>query len=293
MASIKDKILLVLGSVFLVVLLGLLIFDLSRRGVFSNKMGINVAIVGDNGVSILLLRPEEGMVGWINLPKNIRVKIYNSEAHYPLESVWEYGVSEKKPYEITEKSLGQSMGVVIARAIKIEDSSQIENVLGKLYSLGLKTDISIRDRVLIRRFLSDAVKSKEVLEMSVPASVFDKVTDPDGASFFEFNLTMSLWTKNKFVVEPILNENADISINNISGVSGLGSIYANQLESTGMHITELKANPEEIVAGKSCVYASEKRYEMTESVLKDQMGCDRITRPDFAEQDEKMRIWVR
>jgi hypothetical protein len=141
--------------------------------------------------------------------------------------------------------------------------------------------------------MSNAVKSKQVLEMSVPATVFDTVTDPDGATFSEFNLTMSLWTKNKFMVEPILNENADISINNVSGVSGLGGIYANQLESTGMHITELKAIPEEIVSGKNCVYASEKKYEMTELILREQMGCNRIARPSFVETDEKLRIWVR
>jgi len=291
--SVKDKILIILGSVFLVVLLGLLIFDVTRRGVFSNKMGFNVAVVGNDGVSVLLLRPEEGMVGWIRLPKNIRVKIYNSEAVYPLESVWNFGVSEKKPFEIMEKTMGQAMGIVVARTIKIDDSSEIGNVLGRLVSLNLKTDISIRDRVLIRQFLSEAVKSKRVLEMSVPKTVFDTVTDPDGAEFYEFNLTMSLWTKNKFVVEVILNENADISINNISGISGLGGVLANQLESTGMHITELKATNEEIVSGKGCVFASEKRYEMTELILKEQLGCIKIERPDFVEQDEKLRIWVR
>ena len=34
-ASIKDKILLILGSAFLIVLLGLLVYDVTRRGVYS------------------------------------------------------------------------------------------------------------------------------------------------------------------------------------------------------------------------------------------------------------------
>jgi hypothetical protein len=221
-ASIKDKVLLILGGIFLIVLLGLLIIDISRRGIYRSDLGINVAIVGDNGVSILLLRPEEGMLGWVRLPKGIRIKVYNSEARYPLDSLWSYGVSEKKPFEILEKSLSQSMGVVISKSIKIDDNSLIENVLGKLFSMSLKTDLSIRDRVMIRSFLADAVKSKKFLELTIPGSVFDKVTDPDGKEFKEFNPTMSLWTKNKFVIEPILNENADISINNVSGISGAG-----------------------------------------------------------------------
>lgn len=292
-ASIKDRLLLFLGGTFLIILVGLLIFDVTRRGIFVNQMGLNVAIVGNEGVSLLLLRPEEEMVGWVRLPKNIRIKIYNSEAHYPLESVWKFGVSEKKPFEIMEKSLGQSMGVIVPRIIKIDDNSHIEDVLGKLVSLGLKTDLSVRDRFLVRQFLADAVKSKKVLEMTVPDTVFDKVTDPDGAEFKEFNLTMSLWTKNKFVVEPILHENADISINNVSGVSGNGNIMANQLESAGMHVVELKASPEEIVGGNGCLYNSAKGFEMTESILREQMGCAKISKPSFVDEDERVRIWIK
>jgi hypothetical protein len=293
-ASIKDRLLLILGGIFLIVLFGLLIFDVTRRGIYNNAMGLNVAIVGDNGVSILLLRPEEEMVSWVKLPKNIRVKIFNSEAVYPLESVWSYGVAEKKPFEMIEKSLGQSMGVVIARTIKINDSSLIENVMGKLLAVGLKTDLSIRDRVMIRRFMADAVYSKKVLELSIPETVFDKVTDPDGKEFREFNQTMNLWTKNKFVVEPILDENADISINNVSGKTGLGGILANQLESVGMHVIELKADMENTVAGDGCKYSnSGKQFEKTEEILREQVGCVKIAQPKQIENDEKLRIWIK
>lgn len=292
-ASIKDKVLLILGGIFLIVLLGLLIIDVSRRGIYRSDLGINVAIIGDNGVSILLLRPEEGMLGWVRLPKGIRIKVYNSEARYPLDSLWSYGVSEKKPFEILEKSLSQSMGVVISKSIKIDDNTLIENVLGKLFSMSLKTDLSIRDRVMIRSFLADAVKSKKFLELTIPGSVFDKVTDPDGKEFLEFNSTMILWTKNKFVIEPILNENADISINNVSGITGAGNLLSDQLESTGMHIVEVKANTEENVNGKGCLYYTDKQYTMTELVLKDHVGCQKIGKPVFVEEDERVRIWIK
>lgn len=290
-ASIKDKILLILGGAFLVVLLGLLGYDLVRKGIYTPQMGLNVLVVGDNQVSILLLRPEEDMVGWVKLPKDVRVKVYNSEAKYPLISLWSYGVSVHDPYQITEKSLGQAMEVVVSRTIKLEDAS-IENILGKLYSLGLKTNLSIRDRILIRQFLADSVKSKKLLEMAVPSTVFDQVTDPDGAVFSEFNQTMSLWTKNKFVYEPILDENADISINNISGISGMGNSLANQLESTGMHVIEVKADMEEKVSGKGCVYSTGRRYPMTELVLQEQLGCRKIDKPDFIDNDDKLRVWI-
>lgn len=293
-ASIKERVLLTLGGVFLVVLFGLLVFDVSRRGVYSGKMGINVAVVGETGASVLLLRPEEEMLGWVRLPKGIRIKVFNSEANYPLESMWGYGVSLGNSFEIMEKSLGQSMGVVIARTIKLDDSSLIENVLGALFQVGLKTDLSIRDRVMIRRFLADAVKSKKVLELTIPNSVFDKVTDLDGKDFLEFNATMSLWTKNKFVTEPVLDENTDVSINNVSGVSGAGNVLASQLGSVGMHVVEVKADLEEKVEGKGCLYSTNMRYEMMESVLREQVGCQKIVKPGFVEEDELgVRIWIK
>jgi hypothetical protein len=292
-ASIKDKMLLILGGAFLLALLCLLLFDLTRRGVYRLSMGINVVVVGESDMSILLLRPDEEMLGWVRLPKGTRVKVFNSEAHYPLESLWSYGVSEKRPYETVEKSLGQAMGVVISRTIKLADSSSIENVLGDLFSFSLKTNLSIRDRVMIRSFLADAVNSKKVLELTIPESVFDSVVDPDGRSFLEFNQTMTLWTKNKFVLEPILEENADISINNVSGVIGAGSVLSAQLESAGMHVVEVKADTEEKVTGKDCVYSSDKHFEMTELVLREQIGCSKITTPSFVEGDERLRLWIK
>lgn len=294
-ASTKDKILLILGGVFLTTLLGLLIFDVTRRGVFKVKMGINVIVVGDEGASLLILRPEEGVVSWIKLQKNIKIKAFDSEAQYPLESLWGYGVSLKNPFEIIEKSLGQSMGIVISRTIKIGDSSLIENVLGSLFKIDLKTDLSIRDRVMIRRFLADAAKSKRILEFTIPENVFDKVTDPDGKEFLEFNSTMSLWTKNKFIIESILDENTDISINNISGISGAGNILSRQLESTGMHVVEVMADLEETIGeGKDCLYSTIKLHEMTEIVLKEQVGCKKIAKPGFMEEDEsRIKVWIK
>lgn len=290
--SIKERILLILGLVFLVVLFGLLIYDLTRKGIYSDKMGINIAVVGERGVNILLLRPEEQMVSWVTLPTNIRVKVFNSGAEYPLDSIWNLGVSEKRPFETMERSLGQAMGIIISRVIKIDKGGQVENVLGKLISLDLKTDLTIRDRMLIRSFLTDAIKSKKILELSVPASVFDKVTDPDGKTFLEFNQTMNLWTKNKFVIESVLNENADISINNVSNVPGSGNILGNQLESSGMHVVEVKADQGEKIDGKNCVYSTTKEFKVTEKVLKEQVGCKKIANPSFGD-DERLRIWIK
>jgi len=292
-ASIKDKLLLFLGGIFLFILLVLLLYDITRRGIFSSKMSLNIVVVGEGEVNVLLLKPEEEMVEWIKLPSNIKVKIFNSDARYPITSLWNYGVSEKNPYEIVEKSLGQSMGIIIARTIKLDNASYIETILGRLFQISLKTDLSIRDRILIRNFLANAVNSKKVLEYSVPKTVFDNEIDPDGKEFLLFNQAVNLWTKNKFVIESILDENADISINNISGVSGVGNILANQLESTGMHVTEVKADQNEHIDGHGCLFSNQNKFEMTDAVLEDQLRCKKIPKPSFAENAERINIWIK
>lgn len=292
--SIKEKALLILGTVFLVVLFGLLLFDLARRGIFDGKMGINIAIVGDNSVSVLLLRPEDQMVGWVSIPQDVRVKVFNSDANYPIGSLWKYGVSENNPYGITEKSLGEAMGVIISRTIKINGDPKIEDVLGKLFSVSLKTDLSLRDRFTVRQFLSGTVNSTKVLELTLPNAVFNIITDPDGKNFLEFNGAMSLWTKNKFVIEAVLNESADISINNMTGISGFGNLLANQLESAGAHVVEVKANTDERVDGKGCIYYTRKQYGMTEAILRDQVGCKKLSvKPSFVEDDDTLKIWLK
>ncbi len=274
-------------------LLGLLVFNILQNGIFSSKMGINVAIVGDNGVSLLLLRPEEQMVSWVDLPADIRVKIYDSSASYPVESLWSYGVAEKKPFETVERSLGQSMGVVIARTIKLNNEGKIGDVLGGLLSVGVKSDLSLRDRVLIRKFLADAVKSKKVLELRLPDSVFDKTADPDGKEFLNINnAVMALWTKNKFVLEPILDESADISINNVSDTEGVGLTLSRQLESAGMHVIEVKADKNSTVSGSGCLYTTGKSFTMTETFLKEQVDCKKIAQT-VSTDEEKIEIWMK
>lgn len=291
--SIKGRAFTLIGGVFLVVLLAMLLIDVFRRGVYRSDLGINIAVVGNDNLGLLLLRPDEDMVMWIKLPSSTQIKIYNSSASYPVTSLWSFGLAEKDPYRILEKSLGQSLGIIISGTIKLDEVALVENVLGKLFSISLKTDLSVRDRVLIRSFLVETVKSKKMLELSIPRSVFEVVQDPDGKEQLNIGDTIRLWTKNKFVVEGILNENVGVSINNISGISGRGAVLTNQLESTGMHVLELKADLEESVSGDGCLFWSNGSYVLTEFILKEHVGCKKIAKPAFVEDDGKLRIWIK
>ncbi len=269
----ENKYIKVTGVTFLVVLLMLLVFRVVKDGIFSKNSGINVAVVGENSVSVLILRPDEDILGWVVLPEKLKVKIYNSAAHYPIGSLWEYGLSEKEPYTVLKKSLGLSMGVPISRTIKIRGSSTLEEVLASLHKINLKTDLSIRDRFLIRQYLVDSLTSKKVLEMDIPSSGMDKIMEPDGKSFLMFNNVISLWTKNKFLLESILNENVNLSVNNLTGLAGLGIAVSRQLEAAGIRVIDVKTDPTDDVIGSGCLFSTSGNYPYTRDFLIQQMDC--------------------
>lgn len=237
---------------------------------------MNVAIFGQDSVGLLMLRPEEEVIGWVKFPADLGVKIFNSEARYPLISLWNYGVLEKNPFEIAEKTLGLSMGVTIARTIKIDKGVSVEEVLANLHRWNLKTDLSLRDRYLIRKLLIEAVASRKVLEMDMPLKIFDQIEEPDGKKTLSFNSVASLWTKNKFVLESILSENVDLTVNNLSGQSGLGTQVARQLESAGMRVVEVKSDLTGQTPGKGCYFLIVGKYPFTESLLTNQLNCRKI-----------------
>ena len=283
----------VIGLLFLLVLLVMICFRIYKESIVSSQSGINLAVVGDDGCSMLILRPDEDIVGWVDFPDKLKVKIYNSMAQYPIVSLWDYGVSEKHPLEIFEKSLGLSMGVVVSRTIKIQGKPSIEGVLGSLHKVNLKTNLSIKDRYLIRKYLAEAAASKKILEMEIPNSAMDNITEPDGKDFLIFNKVMSLWTKNRFLFESILMENVDASINNLSGLVGLGISVSRQLESAGLRVVEVKTDPNEDITGSGCVFVARGNYPVTVSFLVQQMNCEQRARLDVSVEQRGVEIWLK
>jgi hypothetical protein len=59
-----------------------------------------------------------------------------------------------------------------------------------------------------------------------------------------------------------------------------------------MHVVEVKADTAEKVEGKNCVYSTTTDFKMTETVLREQLGCKKIAKPTFGD-DERLRIWIK
>lgn len=281
------------GLIFVFVLILLLILSFSKKGVYSSQLGINVAVMGDTGTGILLIRPQEGMLGWVNLPANLSVKIVNSGAIYPVSSLWGYGLSEKNTYKVVGESLSSTINVVIPRVVKVKGEASPENVLGQIHKLALQTDLSLRDRWLFRKDLVSYIVSKKTLELEIPKPALTKRVEPDGAEFLDANYVINLWTKNKFVFDSLLGENVNVKVVNQSNLKGAGLNFSKLLESSGLRVVEISSDTNEEHKGEKCIFKTESdNYPNTAYFLKNYLNCKDITPKKSLQKGEGIEIWL-
>jgi len=283
-----------LGWMFLCALVVVLVVDFFKQGIFNDKTGINLLVVGDENMGVLVIRPESNLVNWVPLPTNLKVKIYNSAATYPINSLWSFGIKEHKAYQITEKSIGAMMGIVTPRLIKIDHVANVENLLGKFLAFGLKTDLTIRDRWYIRKIVSDAAVSKKIFEQEIPKAAFDKVTEADGKEFLVVNKVIDVWTKDKFYHDDILSEGAEVSINNLSEVQGAGLMLSDQLDSAGFRVVDVVNDNKDDIKADGCRFLASKKFPLSVIYLIDQVGCIPLPSSEKKEtSDNLIKIWLK
>lgn len=284
-----------LGVLFMLVLVGLLAVDFWREGVFNQNLGLNLLVVGERSVGLLSLRPKEKSIQWLRFPADLKTKVYNSGASYPLTSLWEYGKSEHNQYVVTEKSVGNMLGVAIARTIKVKGEATLERVLESFTSWGVSTDLSLRDRLVMHGMISEAILSKKVIELEMPTAAITKVTEPDGKEFWIMNEVAMVWLKDKFYFESIMAENVEVIVNNVSGVAGMGNLMARQLETAGMKVLEVKNDESDLVENQGCFYLVESGdFEMSIEYLEKQLDCRLLGSGDQKKTERGlMKVWLR
>lgn len=289
-----NKIAKYFGWLFLLILILVLLADFLRRGIFQEQVGMNLLVVGDENVGMLIMRPKDNSISWVSLPTNLKIKIFNSSATYPIKSLWKFGQSENKPFDIIEKSIGMAIGVELPRMIKVDRVASVDQALGKFLSISAQTDLSWKDRWTIYQYVSDAAVSKKIFELEVPQTAMDKVQEADGKEFLVFNPVINLWTKDKFYHEAILEENADISINNVSDTPGMALGLSRQLESSGMHVIEVINNPQDTISEKGCFFLASNKNQVTKTFLQNQAECMPLPKKEGKETGENLiKIWIR
>jgi len=277
---------------FFVVLFGLLILSFTRKGIYSKDLGLNIVVVADDGIALALVRPKEDYLIWIRLPLAMQVKVDSSPAVFPVRTFWQYAEKERSSLDLVSKSISSTLSVILPAAIKVNGTATPENLLGSLHSLGLNTNLTIRDRILLRRDLVTLVSTRKTLEVDIPKSALTKKADPDGVEFFEVNSVVNLWTKNRFVFETLLGESPNISIYNLSGATGMGMMLSRQLESAGARVVVVDSKYEgEAVNGSGCVFKTKSNYVFTGYLLERFLKCKDISVKDN-KGGEGIEVWL-
>lgn len=277
---------------FFVVLGGLLTLSFTRKGVYSKDLGLNMVVVADDGIALALVRPKEDYLVWIKLPLAMQIKVDSGTAAFPVRTFWKYAEKEKDSLNLVSKSISSTLSVVLPSAIKISGSANPENLLGSLHSFSLNTNLTIRDRIMLRRDLVSLVSTRKTLEVDIPKSALTKKADPDGVEFFEVNSIVNLWTKNRFVFETLLGESPNLSVYNLSGVTGKGMLVSRQLESAGARVIVVDSKYDgEMVSGQGCLFRSNSEYIFTEYLLERFLKCKNVSK-NGSKKGEGIEVWL-
>ncbi len=281
-----------LGLGFFVALVILLLLSFSRKGIYSNSLGLNMVVVADDGIALALVRPKEDYLVWIKLPLAMQVKVDSSTAVYPVRTFWKYAEGEKASLDLVSRSLSDTLGVVLPSAIKVSGSVSPENLLGSLHSFALNTNLTVRDRIMLRRDLVNLVSTRKTLEVDIPKTALTKKADPDGVEFFEVNSIVNLWTRNRFVFETLLGESPSISVYNLSGVAGRGMLFSKQLESAGARVVAVESKFDgELVSGRGCLFSSSVDSVYTVYLLEKFLKCKNVTEKR-TKVEEGIVVWM-
>lgn len=254
----------------------LLVFSFTKRGIYSQSLGINLVVMGDLKVSIVIIRPNEELVSWVDLPSNLSVKVYKTGVFYPALSLWKLGLMDRDQYNYVTKSLTTTLGVALPKVVLVSKESSPESLLWALGNPMTQTNLGWRDRLLIRRELTNLVAAKKIITLDLPPNVLEKTLEPDGREVVSFNSVLPMWNKNKFLMEAILGEAVGARINNLSEIKGLGVTVSRQLEAAGLRVVEVASDGEKkpgIKSGCYYLFGNEKTFRLTEEFLKNHLGC--------------------
>lgn len=282
------------GVSFLVFLVILLALSFWKKGIYQQEVGINLVVVGELKIAVLSIRPNEEMVYWADLPNNLSVKVYKTGAVYPATSLWKLGLADRDQYRYVTQSLSMAMGLSLPRMVWVGKETSVESLLRALGAVTTSTDLSWKDRIMIRNDLENFAMAKKIMEVDLPEAGLNKNIEPDGKEVITFNAILSLWNKNKFLVEPILGEAINARVYNASGVNGVGATLSKQLEVAGVRVIEVETKTGLPKEKNGCYYLfGQGLHPLTEMFIKNHLGCHQKT-PSVGQvaSPNEVHLWI-
>jgi len=149
------------GFVFLGILSLMLLINLLKRNVYDPKLGINVLLIGRNGMGVISIRAESGVTGQMRLPDNLSISIESNGADYLVEAIYKIGSPVSDPLNSARRSVGQALGIVISGVVAAPVDFGVDGFVQSLIGVATKTNLSLIDRYLLFKDFNEKSRVKE------------------------------------------------------------------------------------------------------------------------------------
>lgn len=251
-----SKVIRLAGFVFLSLLFVMVMLSFLRKNVYDSRLGINLLLISRDGLGVVAVRPDSGLVSLTRLPDNLVIQTEPSGATYRVEALYKVGLPVKKPLLIAMTSVGQNLGVVLSGVVKTHSDFSLSGLREALFSLTTQGNLSLLDRYQMFVEITNLLRKRSVLTLALPSNVTDVSEEPDGEKVAKLNPAIFVWSRNQWVSDGVLSETAEVVVVNGSGREGKARQVARQIETAGGRVIDLLGAKKDV---RGCVLLGDKR----------------------------------
>lgn len=267
------------GALFLILVVLMVFIGILRRNVYDPKLGINLLLIGKDGMGVISIRPSTGLVSLMRLPDNLSISVDANNAAYLVEAIYKIGLPVSEPNNAARTSVGQALGVVLGGVVKGNVEFGLPGLREALLSFSVKSNLSLIDRYFLLREVNELLGKKMSLAVTLPKNVMDATEEPDGKTIYKLNTAVFVWSKNQWVVDEVLSETAEVTVVNATGKEGKARQVARQIESAGVRVIDILTSKKE--EGEAClIWGDTKVHPRTAEFLSDSFLCKKVDKID-------------
>ncbi len=260
----------VAGWIFLIMVGVMFVIGFWRKNIYDPKLGINILMIGKEGMALVGIRVTENMANFLVLPSNLLIQ--GEKGDYQVEAVAKVGLMDKDNLNATRLSVSRTLGVAMAGVIKTDANIDLAGLFSALSNLSTQTNLSLLDRIALYSDLSGLFKRGVRLELNFPLSGVDTVEEPDGRKLVKVNPAIFSWMKNQWTQDQVLSEGAEVAVINASGKDGLGRLISRQLESAGVRVIDVDS-ASDVLAGQCVLMGGGKAVPKTYQFILSTFAC--------------------
>ncbi len=269
------------------------LISILRRNIYDPKLGINLLLIGKDGMGIVSVRAGSGLISVLKLPGDLSIPIESNGSEYLVEAINKIGLPVDDPLNEARVSIGQALGVILTGVVKAPVSFGIPGLSESLFDISSKSNLSLIDRYYLLRDVNNKLSNRASLSISLPKNVIDAFDEPDGKKVGKLNTAVFVWSKNQWVVDEVLSETAEVTVVNSSGKDGKARLVARQIESAGVRVIDLLAGRKE--EDSVCLLlGNTKAHPITTEFLENFFLCKPSTANllDYVDRDVKSDLVV-